>query len=114
MPERSGRCYRIHYPKRERPTLRVGAEAWDVVDLSETGVRFRHPDGPGILEVGTEVEGVMCFRRGEEVPIVGTVLRIDVRLDGGRDIVVDFTEGGIPFGLILDEQRYLHSHYPCW
>lgn len=114
MPDLSRRCYRIHYPKRERPTLHVGAAAWDVVDLSETGVLFRHPGGLGDLEVGTEIEGVICFRRGEEIPIVGVVLRSDVRPDGGRDIVVDFTEGGVPFGLILDEQRYLHGHYPCW
>jgi hypothetical protein len=103
MPEESRRAvYRVVYPIVERPTLEIGRFLYEVVDCSEQGLRYEIQNGRAPV-VGTELGGVVQFRRGEETEIAGEV----IRSRGG--VVVLALDPPLPFAEILAEQRYLRS-----
>jgi|SRR5437868_16025 hypothetical protein len=103
MPEPSRReVYRVVYPLVERPTFEVGRYLYEVVDLSERGLRYEVRDRR-MPTVGSEVGGRLQFRRGEEVPVVGQVLRAQ------QGEVVLQLEPPLPFAEVLAEQRYLRG-----
>ncbi len=98
--------YRVAYPTSLRPKLLVQGHTFDVVDISERGIRFRlekaEEPGPGF-----EVQGAVRFRRGETVNVRGVVLRVV------QGEVAAKLEEGVPLRVIMEEQRYLldrHRH----
>jgi PilZ domain-containing protein len=92
--------YRIPYPTIARPWLVVQSYEFEVMDVSERGLRFKVgsvvPPAPG-----EGVAGTVRFRRGEEVQVSGVILRIE---DGEAAVQL---EQGIPLRVVLDEQRFL-------
>lgn len=104
--------FRIVYPLMERPKLRTAdvetgaVEEYDVVDCSETGLRYLIRFGP-LPEIGAEVSGRVHFRRGEVVDIAGTVVRTQ-----GSSVALHLVASNIPLATVLDEQRYLRINYP--
>lgn len=102
--ERPREHYRIQYPLAARPHFLVEGRRYQVVDLSETGMRLRldRPDGP---EVGGEIRGTIRFRRGEEVVVAGVVVRV---ADDHAAVRLDIP---LPFRVVLDEQRYLRERH---
>ena len=98
--------YRVAYPTQLRPKFLVQGFAFDVIDISERGRRFRLADA-ATPEAGNEVQGTVRFRRGETITVRGAVLRVD-----GREVAVRLEEG-VPLRVIMEEQRYLldrHRH----
>lgn len=94
--------YRILYPLIERPTFEVGRHIYEVLDISEKGLRYEVRDRR-VPTIGTEVGGRVQFRRGEELEVTGEVIR-------ARDgIVVLALSPPLPFAEILAEQRFLRS-----
>ncbi|MDX2193628.1 MAG: PilZ domain-containing protein [Gemmatimonadales bacterium] len=97
-PERQH--YRLAYPATLRPrlTLTDGRE-FVVLDLSESGLRFA-PAG-GTFVSGEEMAGTVRFRSGRVFPVSGRVLRA-----APTDCALRL-ESGIPFQLMVEEQRAL-------
>lgn len=102
MPESRRELYRIVYPLVERPTFEAGRYLFEVIDVSEKGIRYEMGNRR-LPEVGTEVGGVVQFRSGEEVAVVGEVIR------AREGIVVLALNPPLPYAQILAEQRYLRS-----
>ncbi len=100
--------YRIQYPVADRPRLLIDGVGHEVLDCSESGVRFRCVPGQP-ARYGQEIRGVVQFRRGTEIRVEGQIVRID-----GEFAALHFTSVGIPFGIILAEQRDLLRRYPMW
>lgn len=96
--------YRIMYPTGARPRLLGGGFDRDVIDMCEQGLRYRAADTER-RAVGDEVEGIVRVRRGEEIRVLGTVVRIE-----GREIALRLSIG-VPLRVVLDEQRYLREHH---
>ncbi len=96
--------YRIKYPAAARPRFIGGGLERDVIDLCEQGLRYRAAEGEA-RAVGDVVEGIIRVRRGDEVPVLGTVVRVIE-----REISLQLT-AGVPLRLVLDEQRYLRERY---
>ena len=96
--------YRVAYPTALRPKLVVQGVPFDVVDISERGIRFRlgQTTAP---EPGFEVQGDVRFKRGDSITIRGTVLRVH---DGE---VAARLEEGIPLRVIMEEQRFLLARH---
>ena len=92
--------YRINYPAKARPALMVFDHAFEVLDLSERGIRFKLGDAVA-PSAGNEFEGVVRFKQGATAEISGTILRV---IDGE---VAAALERGVPASLIRSEQRYL-------
>ena len=99
--------YRVEYPIQERPDLTLEGhpdKPMSVFDVSEHGIRFApRPDVE--LDVGDRVEGRLAFRGRATIDVAGEVVWAQNRSAALR---LDRT---IPFGTILDEQRYLRSRY---
>jgi PilZ domain len=95
---------RIQYPNAARPQITIGGRSFEVIDLSEGGVRFKAEDTPSIA-VGDEVSGTVRFRRTETIEIKGSVVRL-----GGREVALKL-DVGIPLRIIIEEQRFLREHH---
>jgi hypothetical protein len=103
MTDQSRRAvYRIVYPLIERPTLSVGRWMHEVVDCSERGIRYEVKDRR-LPMLGMRIRGVVQFRRGDDVEVIGVVIRARMGM------VVLALEPPLPFSEILAEQRYLRS-----
>ncbi|MEP6571820.1 MAG: PilZ domain-containing protein [Gemmatimonadota bacterium] len=96
--------YRIQYPTRARPVFEVGERRYPVADLSEGGMRIRQEAYPEPL-LGETLQGTLKFAQGDTVEVRGRVLRID---EGNIALRLD---AGVPFKIILDEQRFLRDHH---
>lgn len=92
--------YRVAYPTAPRPRLEVHDHPFDVLDVSQHGIRFRLGDAAP-PEAGNELQGVIRFRRGEAVTVRGVVLRVDA-----GEVAVHLEEG-VPLRIIREEQRVL-------
>lgn len=103
MSDQSRRAvYRIQYPLAERPTLEIGRHLYEVADCSEQGIRYEIKSGRAPA-VGTELGGVLQFRRGAEIEVAGEVIR------ASSGIVVLALDPPLPFAEVLAEQRYLRA-----
>ena len=92
--------YRLVYPMTLRPRLWIGTLNYEVVDLSEQGIRFIHagPDGPG---VGTDLIGRLRLPTGAVLDIEGTVVWVSL-----PSVALTLSKG-VPFGVMIDQQRYI-------
>lgn len=104
MPTSPSRAlYRIVYPVNERPIFEIGRFAYEMIDCSERGLRYEVNDGI-VPALGTPLGGTLKFRSGSGVEVTGEVIRT---LDGTVALALD--PPGVPFSVILAEQRYLRS-----
>jgi hypothetical protein len=102
MTESRRAHYRVTYPISERPTLKIGPTAYEIVQCSERGVRYEVPDR--LPALGAELSGVIQFRRGARVEVAGEVTRAH-----SGEVVLFLRMQGIPFSEMLLEQQYLRS-----
>ena len=100
--------HRIRYPKAERPLFLYEAKSFPVIDVSARGVRYLGSGSPLPMPY-TAMNGILRFRRGAQVNIEAMVLRVH-----NEEVVLHLLKREIPFAVLLDEQRYLHQHYPVW
>jgi hypothetical protein len=96
--------YRVEYPIQERPAFVVGEIEMAVYDLSENGVRFAAHAGLPVQE-GDGLSGSIQFRGRGELHVEGTVVWVR------GPVAALKLEVPIPFGTILDEQRFLRTRY---
>jgi hypothetical protein len=96
--------YRIQYPTSARPLLAMGPIEYEVVDVSEQGLRFRAAEDER-WKLGDLVAGVVRFQRRDEARVNGVVVRIVE-----REIAVHLSTG-VPLRVIISEQRYLREHH---
>jgi hypothetical protein len=77
--------------------------SFEVVECSERGLRYevgeRRPPA-----VGSRIGGRLVFRSGETLDVTGDVVRLQDGL-----IAVALHSPGIPFALVMREQRYLRG-----
>jgi PilZ domain-containing protein len=95
--------FRVQYPTVARPRLELAGKSYAVIDISERGLRYRVGDSEP--EAGTEFTGLVHFKQGDMVDVRGTVLRV---VDGQVSCALSV---GVPFKVIIDEQRYLNEHH---
>jgi len=96
--------YRLQYPTSARPKLLIEGYTFDVLDLSEGGLRFHTGPHPA-PEVGTTFRGTVRVRRGDMIHTHGDVLRVDHSEVAARLVV------GIPFQTIMEEQRFVFEGF---
>lgn len=97
---KSLRCaYRLEYPEPLRPTLRVGAREFPVLDISENGLRVALPSGAQAPDRGCKLAGTIHLHCGLDQSVAGAVYRA-----GGEEMVILFDRDGIAFEVIAHER----------
>jgi len=81
------------------PLLKANGRTYDIVDLSQGGVRFKMAKNPA-PSVGAMLRGTIVFRPGKTVDIAGRVLRVS------REHAAAKLDVGVPFQTILAERHY--------
>jgi len=96
--------YRIQYPMAARPKIVVDGRTYDVVDISERGVRFKVTEEM-TFNVGDGFSGQVRFKRSDAVRVGGKVVRIV-----GKEIAAKL-DAGIPLKTMIEEQRYIREQH---
>jgi len=76
MTEQRREYYRVEYPILDRPVLSAKAGQFEVIDVSEFGVRFKQ-ENPCLFEPGMHLDARIRFNDGNEFECRGRVLRCD-------------------------------------
>lgn len=90
--------YRIEYPPAARPVLLIGGRSYEILNLSEQGLKYDHPGGSKPA-IGEPLSGTIVFADRKRVEVEGSVLRVV-----GSTVVAHLGRG-VPFGKIMAEQR---------
>ncbi|MBW2148868.1 MAG: PilZ domain-containing protein [Deltaproteobacteria bacterium] len=88
--------FRVTYPYTERPKLTITGEGFDIIDISEKGIKF---------SLDTTLRATISFHDGESLHVEGKIIRIR-----NNEIVVHLSKD-IPPERISTEQRYLMNKY---
>ena len=95
---------RVEYTAGDRPVFLVGAEAFEVADCAERGLRYLPTSSAALPIPGTEIHGVIRFPTGREAHVEGVVVRA-----GADGVGVQFTEHWIDKEVIESERRRLRG-----
>jgi hypothetical protein len=88
--------FRVKYPFSERPQLVITRDEFDILDISEQGIRF---------SMGPIIGETITFHDGESLNLEGKLLRTQ-----DSEVVIQLLKG-IPPERISKEQRYLMNKY---
>ena len=103
-PQEKRKYFRLEYPASIRPTLKIRKHEFEVVDISEKGVRF---SADKKIKFGRWVTGIITFYDGQVVGIEGRIA-----WKRGESIGMFLTIKSIPYPKILSEQRLLARFKP--
>lgn len=94
--------YRIIYPDTYRPSLVIRNTQFEIIDLSENGVRFKLKEN--VKLPGDLFHAEVRLHDDSSVEILGKIIRI-----GGEDAAMFMLVKKIPYQIILAEQAYLRN-----
>ena len=103
-PENNRRYYRLSYPDSLMPTAEISGHTYQVLEISEKGMRIRCGDF-NRFRVSEKVSGEVTFSDGETLSIKGVIRRKE------RDHYVIYELVGITFNRLVQEQRLVISRY---
>lgn len=108
MPEQRREYYRVQYPVADRPLLKAITGQFEVIDVSEYGVRFKQDDQHSFAP-GMSLIARIRFADGHEYECCGEVLRCDAMSVSAKLLKP------IPMQRIQSESAYLiltyHNRY---
>ncbi len=99
--------YRIRYPLACRPILKIGYAKYEVMDISEKGVKFNF-SAYRMAPPGTQINAYITFHDGRSLKIEGELIRVNRNF---ATAILKLKES-IPWKRILNEQRFLKEKYP--
>ena len=95
-------AYRIVYPKDYHPSLIIRDKEFDILDLSETGLRFKLLES--VKLPGDLFHAKVKIHDGSSIEILGRIIRI-----AGDQAAMFMVVKKIPYQIILSEQAYLRQ-----
>jgi len=97
--------YRIRYPISCRPVLRIAGKNFEIIDISESGIKF-HCENIEDYRANQELQGTVVFNDGKPLILKGNILRVY------KKTAIVWLSVNIPFSRIVREQRFLKTRYP--
>lgn len=91
--------YRLEYPPSKAPRIMIGGTSYEVIDISERGIRIQNPFRHRMPD--DMFTAMVHFHEGEPVKVIARM----VRIEPGR--VALYLIQGIPYKRILIEQTYV-------
>jgi hypothetical protein len=98
--------YRLEYPVSDRPSVLVNGHQYEVVDVSEQGMKFKCQNKI-TPDKDSPFKATVFFKDGKSFDVSGTILRYDAEQD---QCVVQLTKG-IPLAKMIEEQLLLIRKY---
>ncbi|HEY9052858.1 MAG TPA: PilZ domain-containing protein [Gammaproteobacteria bacterium] len=74
MSEQRREFFRVEYPSGYRPRFIVKGQSFDILDISECGIRFLLVDNANFI-IGASIKGIVHFTDDEELECSGIVIR---------------------------------------
>ncbi|MEZ8103517.1 PilZ domain-containing protein [Vibrio clamense] len=105
VAEQKRQYYRLKYPKKARPLIRIGDQLIPVSEVSEKGLRIVRHDFSALYK-GLIMAGILRLHGDRQIPVQGPILRFD-----GNEVIIKLDEG-ITFKDMFEEQRYIRQKYP--
>jgi len=99
--------YRLKYPKRARPVIRIQDELFHVSEVSEKGVRLMIRNISAFYR-GLSMAGTLSLHDESKINVSGSVLRFD-----GDEVILKLTKGP-SFKNMVAEQRHIRQKYPSF
>jgi len=103
IPQRRA-YFRVVYPVSARPRLTIEMQIYEVLDISEKGVRFHI--GNKIFPFDEIIKAMVTFHDKENLVLEGKVIRKE------EDEVALLLTEAIPYRRIVKEQQFLIKNYP--
>ena len=94
--------YRIIYPETYHPNLIIRNIEFDIMDLSETGVRFKLKEN--VKLPGDLFHAEVKLHDDSNVEVLGRIIRIS-----GQHAAMFMVVKKIPYQIVLAEQAYLRN-----
>lgn len=90
------RGLRVVFPSASRrPTVMLGGETWEVVDLSPTGLRLRYHSSRRPIR-DHRVDGVVYAGNGDGAPIAGRIAWVTP-----IEVGLELDRPGLPIGFVM-------------
>lgn len=105
MDQNRRQFFRIQYPPKSGPKLASGGQHFEVLDLSEQGLKFRIKSKVG-YQPGANFAGSLTFIDGESLLIFGVIKRVT------EDTLSIKLKKNIPLRIVMSEQRRLIQLFP--
>ncbi|MGX9418827.1 PilZ domain-containing protein [Vibrio sp. RC27] len=99
--------YRLKYPKRARPVMRIEDQFFHVCESSERGIRVVMNNITNLYR-GLRLSGTVRLHSNQEVSIEGSIVRFD-----NGEVVVKLDKG-LSFRDMVAEQRHIRQKYPLF
>ncbi len=99
---------RVPYPKSCRPILVIDQYQYEIIDISEFGVRFLCGTEQPALAPGTDIDAVLTLHDTKPFNVHGRLIRISERFSSA---IMALTEK-IPIEILLQEQRSIKKLFP--
>jgi len=107
MENHKRQFYRINYPVDARPRLRINKKSYDIIDISEEGIKFRYDEVLEERHLGAKIRGTITFKGGQALDLKGTVTRLFK-----EDMIIKPKESISYEDIIIKEQLYILKNYP--
>lgn len=91
---------RLAYPEAHRPLLMVDVDKFEIVDVSEYGMKVKTDNDPAFM-INDQVSAVIEFTDGKEFDLSGQVVRL------GHNYAGLHLQTPLPQGVISSESLYL-------
>ena len=98
------RHFRMKFPRTDRPNLVLDGVDVPVIDISESGLKFKAPK-PGLFQMRQGLQGTLTFKSGKDVAIKGDVVRIV------GDLVMISFKKNLPLPVLKEEADRLLGIY---
>ncbi|MCG9599170.1 PilZ domain-containing protein [Vibrio sp. Isolate25] len=105
--EQKRKFYRLKYPRRARPSVRISNELFHVTEVSEGGIRVVKNTFTNWYK-GLAMSGTIHLHNNKQVTFEGNVLRFDQ-----NEVIVKLRKGP-SFKNMVEEQRHIRQKYPAY
>ncbi len=105
--EQKRKYYRLRYPKRARPILRIKDQYYHICEVSEKGIRVLIENVASVYR-GLTMAGTLRLHGNTQISVEGAVLRFD------NDEVILLLSKGPTLKNMLEEQRHIKNKYPTF
>ncbi|MGF1909836.1 PilZ domain-containing protein [Vibrio kasasachensis] len=99
--------YRLKYPRRAMPIVRIDDELFHVSEISEKGIRIVM-NNLTTLYRGLTLKGTLSLGVEEKLQVTGTILRFDK-----NEVILQLTQGP-SFKDMVEQQRHIRNRYPAY